>query len=99
MSTLSLRTRAARHTAKPPKTSPIVVACYSVFDDFFPALGFTDLTDGMYESDPTRSDEAAQARQAEVLLDRAGVSAGSRLLDIGCGYGRILHAAKRRGAR
>ena len=74
-----------------------VVACYSVYDYFFPALGLTDLTDGMYEGDPGRSYEAAQARQAEVLLDRAEVGAGSRLLDIGCGYGRILRAAEGRG--
>jgi cyclopropane-fatty-acyl-phospholipid synthase len=76
-----------------------VVACYSVYDSFFPALGFTDLTDGMYEGDPTRPYEAAQARQAGVLLDRAGVGPGSRVLDIGCGYGRILRAAAARGAR
>lgn len=81
------------------KTAPTVVACYSVFDSFFPACGFTDLTDGMYEGDPTRSYEAAQARQAEVLLDRARVGKSSRLLDIGCGYGRIVKAANDRGAR
>jgi cyclopropane-fatty-acyl-phospholipid synthase len=34
-----------------------------------------------------------------VLLDRGGVRRGSRLLDIGCGYGRILKAAQSRGAR
>ncbi|MBN9521873.1 class I SAM-dependent methyltransferase [bacterium] len=79
-------------------TAPTIVACYSVYDDFFPALGFTDLTDGMYEGDAGRPYEAAQARQAEVLPDRAGVAAGARLLDIGCGYGRILRAAGARGA-
>ena len=80
-------------------TAPTVVACYSVLDYFFPACGFTDLTDGMYEDDPARPYDAAQARQAESLLDRAEVGAGSRLLDIGCGYGRILKAARDRGAR
>ncbi len=34
-----------------------------------------------------------------MLLDRAGVKSGSRLLDIGCGYGRLLRAAAGRGAR
>jgi cyclopropane fatty-acyl-phospholipid synthase-like methyltransferase len=80
-------------------TEPRVVACYSVFDRIFPACGFTDLTDGMYEGDPHRPYEQAQARQAEVLLDRAEVWSASRLLDIGCGYGRILRAAETRGAR
>ncbi|MEO2092181.1 MAG: class I SAM-dependent methyltransferase [Gemmataceae bacterium] len=80
-------------------TAPTVVACYSVFDHFFPALGFTDLTDGMYESDPNRSYDHAQARQAHVLLDRAEVTAGRRVLDIGCGYGRILALAQARGAK
>jgi cyclopropane fatty-acyl-phospholipid synthase-like methyltransferase len=80
-------------------TAQTVVACYSVYDYFFPALGFTDLTDGMYDGDPTRSYDAAQERQAEVLLDRAGVRAGSRVLDIGCGYGRILKTAEARRAK
>jgi len=80
-------------------TAPTVVACYSVFDDFFPALGFTDLTDGLYEGHSNRTYEAAQARQAEVLLDRAGIGPGRRLLDVGCGYGRLLKTAGSRGAR
>jgi cyclopropane-fatty-acyl-phospholipid synthase len=80
-------------------TAPTVVACYSVLDRFMPACGFTDLTDGMYDGDPQRPYEAAQARQADVLLDRAGVGRGTRLLDIGCGYGRILRAAGSRGAK
>ncbi len=80
-------------------TDPTVVACYSVFDHFFPALGFTDLTDGLYEGDPDRSFEQAQARQAESLLDRAEVDSDRRLLDIGCGYGRILTAAQARRAK
>lgn len=80
-------------------TARPVVACYSVTDAFLPACGFTDLTDGMYEGDPGRPYEEAQARQAESLLDRAHIGPGSRLLDVGCGYGRILKAAAARGAR
>src|SRR5262245_17481896 len=92
------RAPSTRRPLAPAPTEKRVVSCYSVFDHFFPALGFTDLTDGMYEGDPTRSYEAAQARQAEVLLDRAEVGPANRLLDIGCGYGRILKAAEARGA-
>jgi cyclopropane-fatty-acyl-phospholipid synthase len=76
-----------------------VVACYSVLDYFMPACGYDDFTEGMYEGDPHRPYEAAQAWQAEVLLDRAGCGPGSRVLDIGCGHGRILKAAAARGAR
>ena len=78
-------------------TAPRVVACYSVLDTIMTACGFDDLTEGMYEGDPHRSYEAAQARKAEVLLDRAACGPGSRVLDIGCGYGRILKAAAARG--
>jgi cyclopropane-fatty-acyl-phospholipid synthase len=80
-------------------TAPTVVACYSVFDAFFPALGFTDLTDGMYEGSAHRPYAVAQARQAEVLLDRARVAPGVRVLDVGCGYGRVLRTAAARGAK
>jgi cyclopropane fatty-acyl-phospholipid synthase-like methyltransferase len=41
--------------------------------------------------------QAAQARRP-VLLNRAGVTRDKRMLDIGCGYGRILKAAESRGA-
>src|SRR4051794_29850869 len=97
--TASEPTRDTDPTIAAMPTAQTVVACYSVYDYFFPALGFTDLTDGAYEGDPTRPYEEAQVRQAEVLLDRAGVRAGARVLDVGCGYGRVLRAAEARGAK
>jgi cyclopropane fatty-acyl-phospholipid synthase-like methyltransferase len=64
------------------------------------AAGMTDFTDGKYVDE--RNDRAAylaaQERQAEYLLDQARCDSGTRLLDIGCGYGRILEHAGRRGA-
>jgi cyclopropane fatty-acyl-phospholipid synthase-like methyltransferase len=80
------------------ETSSRVIACYSIVDRFMRACGFPDLTEGMYEGDPARPYQEAQARQAAVLLNRASCTAGKRLLDIGCGYGRILRTATERGA-
>jgi cyclopropane-fatty-acyl-phospholipid synthase len=84
-------------------TAPAVRTCYDLMC-VAPACGITDFTDGKYVDDrsPRRhraSYLAAQERQAEYLLDMARCSAGTRLLDIGCGYGRILEHAERRGAR
>ncbi len=74
----------------------VVVGCYSVMDAFFPRLGLFDLTEGIYDG-PDTSYEQAQANQFDYLLDRAGCGPGTRLLDIGCGYGTLLARACRRG--
>jgi cyclopropane-fatty-acyl-phospholipid synthase len=42
--------------------------------------------------------EVAQGRKIERLLDRAGVGAGTRLLEIGSGWGELAIRAARRGA-
>lgn len=48
---------------------------------------------------PTREDlEPAQARKIERLLDQAGVGEGSRVLEIGSGWGELAVRAARRGA-
>ncbi|HEY3511892.1 MAG TPA: class I SAM-dependent methyltransferase, partial [Kribbella sp.] len=43
--------------------------------------------------------EAAQHRKVERILDQAEVGAGTRLLEIGIGWGTLAIAAARRGAR
>jgi cyclopropane-fatty-acyl-phospholipid synthase len=83
-------------------TAPKVRACYDLMT-VAPACGITDFTDGKYlDGTKPGTDRdaylAAQERQAEYLLDECGCRAGTRLLDIGCGYGRILEHATRRGA-
>lgn len=81
-------------------SAPVVERCYDLLT-VAPACGITDLTDGKYVDE--RNDRAAylaaQDRQAEYLLDQVQCGAGTRLLDIGCGYGRVLEYAGRRGAK
>lgn len=79
--------------------APAVRRCYDLLE-VARVCGITDLTDGKYVDDRNdRTDYlAAQVRQAQFLLDQARCGAGSRLLDIGCGYGRILEHASWRGA-
>ncbi|HEY3395913.1 MAG TPA: hypothetical protein VGK58_24635, partial [Lacipirellulaceae bacterium] len=71
-------------------TAPTVRICYDLLD-VAPLCGVTDLTDGKYldERNDRSAYLAAQERQAEYLLDQALCEHGTRLLDIGCGYGRI----------
>lgn len=76
-----------------------VQTCYDVLD-LCRGCGIVDFTDGMYagEGDDHAGYLAAQARQADYLLDQIDCAPGGRILDIGCGYGRILDAAAGRGA-
>jgi cyclopropane-fatty-acyl-phospholipid synthase len=81
-------------------TAPAVRRCYDLLT-VVPACGLTDFTDGKYTDD--QNDRAAylaaQERQAEYLLDQVECGRDTRLLDIGCGYGRILEHAAGRSAR
>lgn len=49
--------------------------------------------------DPGGDLEQAQVRKIDRILDRAGVGAGTRLLEIGSGWGELALRAARRGAR
>ena len=76
-----------------------VVQCYSLFDRFFPPCGLLDYTEGLYHGDEQLPLEVAQQNQLQYVLDEAGCSAGSRILEIGCGNGTLLEAATRRGGQ
>jgi len=81
-------------------TSTVVRRCYDVLS-LCPRLGIEDFTDGRYLDN--RNDRSAyleaQKNQAEYLLDEIECRAGCRILDVGCGYGRILQAAEQRKAQ
>jgi cyclopropane-fatty-acyl-phospholipid synthase len=56
----------------------------------------------LYDGDPATSADdlaTAQRRKIDRLLDCAGVRAGTRLLEIGTGWGELAIRAARRGAR
>ena len=77
---------------------------YDLSNDLFgvfldPSLSYSS---ALFTDDPgsaTRADlEAAQHRKIDRLLDEAGVGPGTRLLEIGTGWGELAVRAARRGA-
>lgn len=61
-------------------------------------------TEGYYldtkgELDLTKKVEDAQTDKNKVLLDALNVKKGTRIIDLGCGYGNLLAEAKKRGAK
>ncbi len=81
-------------------TDPTVVMCYDILA-FAPLAEMFDYTDGKYLGN-YGSDRAsyvrAQETQAAYLLDQVNCAKESKLLDIGCGHGRLLKTAMRCGA-
>ena len=77
---------------------------YDLSNDLFQLFLDPTLTysAALFDGDPasaTAADlEEAQGRKIERLLDQAGVTAGSRVLEIGSGWGELCIRAARRGA-
>lgn len=78
--------------------SKTVISCYELLDAAL-AGGVEDFTDGKYFNNPNLSYQQAQKNQTEWLLDQIKCKKGSHILDVGCGNGRLLEAAQKRGAK
>jgi len=98
MSTTVSRQRCAPGVAVKPAGAETVVACYDFFDCVLPECGLLDMTEGMYYGDRSTPYEQAQQNQIRWLLDQVACGPGTRLLDIGCGNGTLLEAARQREA-
>lgn len=57
-----------------------------------------DFSGAMYDGDFSLSLAQAQARKHEHIAERIGIGPGRRLLDLGCGWGALLHFARERGS-
>jgi cyclopropane fatty-acyl-phospholipid synthase-like methyltransferase len=75
----------------------LVQLCYTLVHAA-EAVGIRDLADGEFLSIDTTLEQGIE-RQLNYLLDQVGCNRpGFRLLELGCGYGRLLQLAKQRGA-
>lgn len=58
---------------------------------------YADVSCAFFDGDFSLSLEEAQRRKHDLVLDGLGLVGGDTLLDVGCGWGPLLHAARERG--
>jgi cyclopropane-fatty-acyl-phospholipid synthase len=73
---------------------------YSLTDRVFRlSLGeLADFSGAKYDGDFSLSLEEAQRRKHEYVAEQIGIAPGRRVLDLGCGWGPLLHFIRGRGA-
>src|SRR5690242_2210437 len=58
---------------------------------------FAEFSGAKYDGDFSLSLEAAQHRKYEYVAEQIGIAPGRRILDLGCGWGGLLHYIRQRG--
>lgn len=73
---------------------------YSLIDRIFRlSLGeMADFSGAKYDGDFSLTLEQAQHRKHDYIAEQIGIRPGSRVLDLGCGWGPLLDDIRRRGA-
>lgn len=76
-----------------------IQAHYDLGNDFYAAwLGGTmTYSSALFDGGDTRDLDAGQHHKIAAVLDRLDLNAGDRVLEIGCGWGTLAHAAAERG--
>jgi cyclopropane-fatty-acyl-phospholipid synthase len=72
---------------------------YSLIDRLFRlSLGeMADFSGAKYDGDFSMSLEEAQERKHDYVAEQVGIGPGTRVLDLGCGWGPMLDVVRRRG--
>lgn len=92
--------RGRRHSRR--RDAAAIAHHYDVSNDFYRLLLGPSMTYScaVWTDDPGDTLEDAQARKYELICDKLGLREGTRLLDVGCGWGGMaLHAAARHGVQ
>jgi cyclopropane-fatty-acyl-phospholipid synthase len=102
-----VRRRPGSELASPENARANISRHYDLSNDLFRLFLDETMTysSALFDTDPDRSPPVwedladAQRRKVDALLDAAGVTRGTRMLEIGTGWGELALRAARRGAR